>query len=561
MAKQTSSRGFAGFGTYVWRGGMRIPLERDADRFSVIVSSAAQMSRVRLMPGVLRVAPVTERVASVRAMPADRDRAMDSLRALRPPVVVHHAYRPRGSRGTLYYITDRIIVRVDPRATVRQIDALFASRGLRVLKEYDPSAFLVHVTSSSGANPVKVANALAREAIVRSAEPNMVNRFRPAFVPRDTLFPRQWHLQAKNGPQLLAEACVHAPEAWDVTRGDRSVVVALLDDGFDLDHPDFVGVKKVVNPRDYVDGDARPFPSSELHDFHGTACAGVAVAEMNGRGVVGVAAGCAFMPVRMPMAADDDLLIEILEDAGRHADVISCSWGPPPVFAPLASEVGRVLTALAATGGPGGRGCVICIAAGNYNAPIHDRKNRKGFTWLDPDSGELMTTSGPILNGLAAHNAVVAVGASTSLNRHAAYSNWGAEVSVCAPSNNFNPLEPSAFAPGRSIWSTDNERHGEGFTSRSPYTGRFGGTSSATPLVAGIAALVRSANPQLTAAEIRDVLERTADRIVDMTKDPDTGRVRGRYVRGRSEWFGYGKVNAARAVAEAVNRKAAGRAG
>jgi subtilisin family serine protease len=527
----------------------------------VIVSSSAQLSRVRAQPGVLRVAAVTDRVASVRAVPSDRDRAMESLRALRPPVVVHHAYRPRGTRGTVYYITDRILLRIDPGAPPGRVDALLASRGLRVLKEYDPSAFLVEVTRSSGANPVKVANVLAQEPIVLSAEPNMVNRFRPAFVPRDTLFPRQWHLHARTGPQLLAEASVHAPEAWDVTRGERSVVVAVIDDGFDLDHPDFVGPKKIVNPRDYVDGDARPFPSGDLHDFHGTPCAGVAIAEMNGRGVVGVAAGCAFMPVRMPMAADDDLLLEVLGEVGRHADVISCSWGPPPVFAPLASEVSRLLDTLAAGGGPGGRGCVICVAAGNYDAPINDPVNAKGFEWLDPDRGELLTTSGRILNGLAAHPSVMAVGASTSQNRHAAYSNWGAELSVCAPSSNFHPRDPGAFVPGRPVWTTDNERHGEGYTARSAWTGRFGGTSSAAPLAAGIAALVRSANPALTAAEVRDVIERTADRIVDPGKDARTGRARGRYVRGRSEWFGHGKVNAARAVAEAVRRRAAGHAG
>lgn len=113
MVNRSPSRGSAGPGTYVWRGGLRIPPERDVDRFSVIVSPAAQMSRVRTTPGVLRVAPLTERV------------------------VVHHAFRPRGTRGRLCHVTDRIIP--------------------RVLKGYDPSTFHVHATPSPGANPVKVA--------------------------------------------------------------------------------------------------------------------------------------------------------------------------------------------------------------------------------------------------------------------------------------------------------------------------------------------------------------------------------------------------------------------
>lgn len=132
------------------------------------------------------------------------------------------------------------------------------------------------------------------------AEHNMVNRFQPAYIPADRYFRRQWHLSSAAGIQLVAEASVNATEAWDITRGDHRIVVAVVDDGFDLDHPDFQGVDKVVFPKDYVDRDANPFPESQAGDYHGTPCAGVAIAESNGRGVVGIAHGCAFMPVRFP---------------------------------------------------------------------------------------------------------------------------------------------------------------------------------------------------------------------------------------------------------------------
>jgi subtilisin family serine protease len=88
------------------------------------------------------------------------------------------------------------------------------------------------------------------------------------------------------------------------------------------------------------------------------------------------------------------------------------------------------------------------------------------------------------------------------------------------------------------------------------YTGLFGGTSSATPLVAGIAALVLSANPDLSAKEVKDILQSTADKITDTELDID-GKNRGSYDNnGHCPWFGYGKVNAAKAVAEAKRRKA-----
>lgn len=542
-------------GSFIWRGGQRIMLEKESDRFTVMPSSPEHLERLRRVPGVTGIKPVTNQVFKVETSMTERDGAMAALRSEAFNAVVHHAYRPKDGEGSVFYLTDKIIVRFDPKATAAQVGKLLEKYALKVLKDYEqePNSYLVQVTSSSGGNPIKVANRLAEEKLVVSAEPNLVNRFRSAFTPNDGYFSRQWHLKAKNAPQLVAEASVNAPEAWDVTRGERSIVVAVVDDGFDLSHQDFKGPNKIVAPKDYVDGDAQPFPQGE--DYHGTPCAGVAIAESNGRGVVGVAHGCGFMPVRFPLAADDDLLIEIFEEVGRHARVISCSWGPPPVFAPLSTALSETFKRLAKTGGPGGKGCVICFAAANFDAPVNDPVNAGGFRWLDYDSGGIRTTKGRILNGLAAHPKVVAVAASTSLNKHAAYSNWGAEVSVCAPSDNFHPLDPQQFVPGRGIWTTDNEAFGEGFTAHSRYTGRFGGTSSATPLVAGVAALVLSANPNLTAAQVKEILQSTADKIVDADPDIILGTNGGHYdSKGRCDWFGFGKVNAARAVAEAKKR-------
>jgi subtilisin family serine protease len=256
------------------------------------------------------------------------------------------------------------------------------------------------------------------------------------------------------------------------------------------------------------------------------------------------------MPVRFPLNADDRLLINVFNETGKDANVISCSWGPPPVFAPLATPVNRTIKRLACFGGPHGKGCIICFAAANFDAPINDPVNKEGFIWLDYGAGVLRKTTGPILNGFAAHPHVIAVAASTSLNRHAAYSNWGNEVSICAPSNNFHPRNPQESVPGLGIWTIDNEPYGEGFTKNSRYTGEFGGTSSATPLAAGVAALVLSANPQLTSTQVKTILQDTADKIVDRDPDIISGINRGQYDnQGHSDWFGFGKVNAAKAVA------------
>ena len=548
----------ADVGTYLWRGGRRIPLEKESDRFTVMPTDAAQLERLKGVPGVRAVDAVTNQVFRVETTAAARDAAMAALRSDAYGVVAHHAYRPQGGEGTMYYLTDRIAVRCRDGAKRRDVDRLLERYRLRHLRDYESGSMLLQVSDDSGENPVKVANRLADEAIVAFAEPNMVNRYYACLTPGDPYYKRQWHLHAKNGAQLLAAASVDAPSAWDFTTGSRAVVVAVIDDGFDLSHPDFTGAGKIVFPRDYVDGDANPFPTKADDDYHGTPCAGVAIAESNGRGVVGAAYGCAFMPVRFPLSADDDLLIQIFEETGAHADVISCSWGPPPAYAPLSSEFADTLTRLATSGGPRGKGVAICFAAANFNAPIDDPVNAGGFHWRDYD-GNARVTHGPILNGNAAHPHVIGVAASTSLNRHAAYSNWGAPISVCAPSNNFDPIDDAAYAPGRGIWTTDNETYGNGFTAHSRYTGQFGGTSSATPLTAGVAALVISANPALSAAQVRQILESTADKIVDTTPDPHSGVARGSYdASGHCDWFGHGKINAGAAVAEAVQRLNAG---
>jgi subtilisin family serine protease len=560
MTKKTSSstkKKLEEVGNYLWRGGRRIELEKEDDRFTIMPSDEKQLELARTVPGVRKVVPVTNQVYKVETTTTERDSSMSALRSDAYNTIAHHSYRPKNSQGTIYYITDKIIVRFKPSARTAQINQVLEKYGLNILKDYEiqegnknKNTYLLKVTSSSGENPIKIANRLMEEEkIVEFAEPNMVNRFQPAFVPTDTLFNRQWHLNARDGPQLVEEASVMAISAWDTTRGKRSIVVAVIDDGFDLNHPDFQGSGKVVFPKDYVDGDSNPFPTTERDDYHGTPCAGVAVAESNGSGVVGAAHGCAFMPVRFPLEAEDDLLIEIFNEVGQKADVISCSWGPPPAYAPLNTQMYNTIKDLATTGGPRGKGCVICFAAGNYNAPVNDPANSEGVIWLDYGSGILRVTQGPILNGLAAHPNVIAVASSTSLNKHAAYSNWGNEISVCAPSNNFHPLDRQQFVPGRGIWTTDNEAFGTGFTPHSRYTGSFGGTSSATPLVAGVAALVLSTNSDLTGMQVKNILQKTADKITDTDEDIVLGSNRGEYDNnGRCDWFGFGKVNAARAV-------------
>lgn len=538
----------------LFRCGEAIRIDREPDFFTTIIPDKELLPELERIPEVQQVKQVLNNVYKVRSVSGERDGLMDYLRQQLPAeAVVHHAYNPTGDPITRYYLTDKIITCFAKGTTASTIESISAKHKLEIVRQYPGRqlTYLLRVTNASGKNPLKVAVDLQEESSIDFAEPNLINRFQGAYAPTDPLFERQWHLRSWDGLEIIIGADVDAPNAWEISRGSRSVTVAVIDDGFELTHPDLSGPGKIPFQIDFVDDDNLPLPTKAEGDYHGTPCAGVAIGEENGQGIVGVAPGCSFLPVRFPLSADDDLLWEIFEYAGQRADVLSCSWGPVPVYAPLNQLTYDQFTRLTHSGSPNGNGCVIVFAAGNYNAPLKDLNNTF-FRWRDPSRG-IIIQRGPILNGHAAHPDVVAVAASSSLNKKSWYSNWGAEINICAPSNNFHPLDPTIRAPGRGIWTTDNEDYGFDFSSGSRYTGNFGGTSSATPLTAGVAALIRSVDPALTAPEIKDILEKSADKIIDLEADPVLDHQKGQYdASGHSEWFGFGKVNAAKALTMAA---------
>ena len=526
------------YGKHIWRGGEKITVEKEDEVITVTIRSAQELERIKNLSGVKKVRHVNQSIHKITVEPQSRDDVMKVIRSEELSGVCHHAYRPKDSDNTRYYMTDEIVVKFKPELNHYEIEKLLTTKKLKIIKQYvgQEKTYLLQVTADTGENPIKVAERLVDEGLVVYAEPNLVNRFAGFYEPQDTYFTHQWHLKSSVAADVAENADISATEAWDITLGTRKIVLAVIDDGFDLRHPDFNGDGKIKFPKDFVDGDASPFPDKFEGNYHGTPCAGVAIAEENGYGVVGVAPRCAFMPVRFPMAANDDLLLEIFDYVGRRADVISCSWGPPPVYSILPQLLKDKFHQLSKSGGPRGKGCLIVFAAGNHNAPVNAPDNRS-FSWRD-HRGAYKDTYGPIVNGFATHPDVMAVAASTSFNKKALYSNWGGEISVCAPSDNFDPQNPnSSFVSGRGIWTTDNEQYGHDFTPRSQFTGRFGGTSSAAPLVAGVAALVFSANQNLMASQVKDIIQSTADEIFDD--------------HAPTNWCGHGKVNAYKAVTAA----------
>ncbi|MGF1498339.1 MAG: S8 family serine peptidase [Elainellaceae cyanobacterium] len=564
--RQTLETPVADEGLVLQRGGEALPLSKVGDRFTVSFRDAAQTAPLAqqatqsirgeaawVLPGM----PLAE-------LQVDAPRLDASMQTLRDDAAVayaSHVYRLQDSPEMPFYLSDRLTVQFASEIGAAELGAIATTANLQLLHSVEgmPYTYVFHVLPGAIANPIKLANRLMQLPEVLTAEPDIIVTAQPFYRPTDPLYPQQWYLQHDGGLDLAAGAHISVEAAWDMTRGSRSILVAIVDDAFDLNHPDFQGPGKLVAPTDLRGNDALPQPEAPTEN-HGTAVAGVAIAEENGQGIVGAAPGCAFMPIRYSGLINDDTIANLFKTAVQAgADVISCSWGAVGNYFPLSLRQ-RTAIAQAATQGRQGRGCVIVFAAGNANRPVNATVNERGW----PDN----LFEGPTrwLNGFAVHPDVIAVSACTSFNKKSAYSNWGPEISVTAPSNN---AIPGVFIPGRGYLATapavqsqlpgrgvlTSDRLAELGYARGSFTENFGGTSSACPVVAGVAALVLSVNPDLTAAAVRQILETTADKIVDPTPDPQLGLRRGNYdVSGHSEWFGYGKVNAQRAVEAAQQR-------
>ncbi|MFT3704194.1 MAG: S8 family serine peptidase [Agriterribacter sp.] len=514
------------------------------------------------------------------------DEIMSTLREAH--IVTHHTYQAQSQKNSLYHMTDRVMIKFDAAATKSQMSKLLDRYKLKPLDRFNIGykAIVAEVTDQSGAelengilgkgkNPAKIANMLATEKIVDTAEVSLISQLHSSLIPasknkdaakkslvglhknilpRDTYFNRQWNLHSTelkdNGNLIIhKDAGVNAPEAWDKINGggDKSIIVAVIDYDIDHMHPDLVNQL----PDDF-ENKKNDFifisPGSDFNQMiasgpgHGTSCAGIALAERNDQGIAGIAYGCTFLPVWLDGNSSDELKVECFDKIGRMAHVISFSQSPIPsnMSGVLLSEK---LTEMAMVGGPEGKGCVICVSAGNYKAPINETLVAASSYVAANGKSQPLEKGTTIFNLYAANEGVIAVTASTSLNTIASYNNFGKEISVCAPSADWRFQAEKKHLTTKGICTTAKD----GNIAENPlYRDDFSGTSAAAPLVAGIAALILSANKDLSAQQVKNILQKTADKIPNKQVYD---------ANGHSDVYGYGKVNAAAAVQMALDLK------
>ncbi len=362
------------------------------------------------------------------------------------------------------YVNDEVVVKFSPRASAKAVQQTLTAADARTVDVAALAPLGVKILKVPAGKVREVVTQLNQSPAVEYAEPNYLVQIADT-LPNDPGWGSQY------GPTRI-----QAPQAWDITTGSSSVVIAVIDSGVDLGHPDLAakiwnnpgetGSGKQTNGLDddgdnyvddwrgwdFVNGDNNP-----QDDFgHGTHVAGIAAAASNnGVGIAGVSWGARVMPLKVldsnGNGSESDVAAAMTWAADHGAKVINLSLGGGP------SSVMEDAVNYAYA-----HGVTVVAAAGNAGS----------LGVLYP----------------AAYDHAIAVASTNASNNRSSFSNYGPEIDLAAP--------------GSSIYSTY-------WNSGSTYA-TLSGTSMATPHVAGVAALLAGQPGFDTPDKIRIAMESTA---------------------------------------------------
>jgi subtilisin family serine protease len=435
---------------------------------------------------------------------------------------------------SLMALVNSFTVGFDSKLDQRSVSSLLNSYGAKVKEGLqdelvEPGVYLISFPGITAAEALGRSNRLQQEKGVSFSEPNFevfmpapgMPRQPPTTASTDPLYEYQWYLQNRgemNGkPFGKKGADINAAGAWSQTMGKQSIVIAILDVGVETTHPDLKD--HIVSPYDAVDKDNDQRPQKNA--AHGTECSGIAAAiANNGLGIKGIAAEVRIMPVRMAtvvISNSEDgpntywntsarVIARGIRTAVKNgAKVLSGSWfwpGPTTLInkaIDFALEENRVLV----------------FAVGQFDLDVEEATSE--------DSVDYPAR-------LAQGRPVIAVTATNQCDEFKSGEQRDCD-GVTRWGSHYGPAVTVA-APGVQMITTDLIAD-RGDNETGDYYPDFDGTSAATPLVAGVAALILSVEPGLTPAQVKERLESTAKDL------------------GSPDWdskFGSGRIDACRAV-------------
>lgn len=365
-----------------------------------------------------------------------------------------------------------------------------------------PEFYTLKVTPASKGNALDMANLFYESGRFASAVPDlMVDEL---HCVNDPFFNNQWGFQNTGQWGGTVTPDINACAGWaNWSTGTSSVIVAILDHGFEQNHPDLNG----NNFGTGFDSESGTTPALVLGS-HGTACAGIVAAERNNlTGVVGVAPDCSIMSISNSLAGSPNSRQKRADGINwawmNGAAVISNSWGSGVQYPVIDASILN-----AQTNGRGGLGTVICFSAGNNNVGN-------------------VSYPGNVNDDIIAVGAMSPCGERKNLTSCDGENFWGSSWGT----------DLDVMAPGVKVPTTDRQG-GAGYTG-TDYTQTFNGTSAACPHVAGLAGMIIGMNPCLTQRQVADIIERSAQKIGSYTYSNTAGRDNGNW----NIEMGYGLID------------------
>ena len=499
-------------GSTVWYhdGTGSVQIHHSADTLNVVIEPAFSES-----PPAAVLKYAIDRIGRhVLVRPPDIDAArreflaMDEIESVQSVYYRSEAARGVHDRRERLTANGRIVIRINRGESMLEILNDFELTFARSLP-YSPMTFVAAVSQSGDA--VNTAQRIFRSGRVRFAVPQFGSTTDPREIPNDPLFPDQWHLLNAGQSGGTPGEDLNIVSAWDTATGISSLV-AIVDNGVDVLHPDLADNIDAAVSYDFNDNDDDPRPGCNAG--HGTTVAGISGAVTNNQlGVSGVAPGATLGAIRLTAAPFSD---EDTADALIHrldlVDIYNNSWGP--------RDNGRTIE------GPG----ILTSAAIEFGI----RYGRLGlgaiYVWAGGNGGRNGDDAN--FDGFVNSRYTIGVGASNNLGWASAYSERGACILVNAPSS------------GGLMSITTTDISGSCGLEPGDYTFSAGGTSASAPMVAGVVAMMLEVNPSLTWRDVQHVLLLSAAQ-----NDPDdagwTLNGAGLPVHYR---LGFGRVDAAAAL-------------
>ncbi|TCS83685.1 S8 family peptidase [Tepidibacillus fermentans] len=362
------------------------------------------------------------------------------------------------TKGISHYIQNEVLIKFKKIPNQKELQLFLNQYQLQLKKKQDHTMIVYCPTRSTK----KLITILEKDSRIEYVEPHFIyltneldkkpSQNRQSFIPNDRLYlDYQWNL-----PNIDTE------QGWNFTKGNKDIIVAVVDTGVDLNHPEFQG--KLVKGYNVINPNRLPMDD----DGHGTHVAGIISANTNnGQGIAGITWYNKIMPIKVLDQSGAGTLFDVAQGiiwATDHgADVINLSLGNYAESKYLHDAIRYAFS----------KNVVLIAATGN------DNTDQLGYP--------------------AAYPEVIGVSAVDPNQQRAEFSNYGDDVDVVAPGVNIASTYP-------------NNRYAA-----------LSGTSMASPHVAALAALIKSDNPMLTNREIISIITKTATDLGMRGKDPYFG--------------------------------------